>query len=286
MPRAHVIANGRKVTVLRGEAGLTQADLAAQAGFGLRTIGKLENGQPTSALTLSAVATVLSRKLNRMLSLGDLLLRPAETGQVDSPGLRRGLTGSENEFLIAEQIKVLDLRRWRSDRENPVELIDHHRFQRLPVGVREISFHYGTTGTALRGKCLSHPDRYEWAPVTPNGRYPRLNLACVLRLRLAGASGPAGCDIQNTIEYLDGFGGADREWFQAPITYPTESLTLLLLFPDRKPFQTMRGLSQRRSSEPFRTLHQHPIEMQGGRLACWRISEPRVGEMYRIEWEW
>lgn len=263
--------------MLRGEAGLTQADLAALAGYGLRTIGKLESGQPTSALTLSAVATVLSRKLHRLVTLGDLLLRPTETGQASNR--------SESDFLVTEHVKVLDLRRWRSDREHPVEMIDHHRFERMPVGLREITFHYGTTGTVLRGKCLSHPDHYEWQTVTPNGRYPRLNLACVLRLRLTGNAG-AGCDIQNTIEYLDGFGGKEREWFQTPVIYPTESLTLLLLFPDRKPLRSLRGLAQRYPDEPFRALLQRPIEMHGGRLACYRFSQPRVGETYRLEWEW
>ncbi len=126
MPRAHIKADGPKVARLRGEAGLTQADLAAQAGFGLRTIGKLECGQPTTALTLSAVATVLSRKLQRTVALGDILREPAEPGQVAA--------GPEAGLLVAEQLKVLDLRRWRSGLEHPVELIDHHRFRRCPQG--------------------------------------------------------------------------------------------------------------------------------------------------------
>ncbi len=252
MPRGHVKADGHRVARLRGEAALTQAEMAALAGFGLRTIGKLESGQPTTALTLSAVATVLSRRLQRAITLSDLLQKPAE------PAL-----------VVAEQVKVLDLRRWASNREHPVELFDHHRFRRMPADLKELAFHYGTTGTALRGKCLSHPDRYEWLPANPNGSLPRVNVAYMLRLRLPGPGGSAGCDIQNTVEYLDGFRGAEREWFQASIIHPTENLTLLLLFPEGKPVQTLAGLQQQHPIESFRTagpagLLAHPGAAPGG----------------------
>lgn len=274
MPRGNVTADGRKVARLRGEAALTQADLAALAGFGLRTICKLESGQATTGLTLSAVATVLSRKLNRPITLADLLQKPPEPSR------------SEPTLLVAEQIKVLDLRRWQSSREHPVELTDHHRFRRIPEDLTEIAFHYGTTGTLLRGRCLSHPDRYEWLPATANGHFPRLNVGCVLRLRLASPPGPAGCDVQNTIEYLDGFRGETREWFEANITNPTQCLSLLMLFPEEKPFRSMRGLYQPRPGAPLHTVPEQPVRLQQGRLASWHVSAPRVGEIYRVEWEW
>jgi transcriptional regulator with XRE-family HTH domain len=107
MPRGHVLPHGSKIARLRGEAGLTQSDLAELAGFGLRTIGKIEGGQRPVATTLSAVATVLGRKLQRRVTLGDLLL-PADgvpEGTVlaaDPPGL-----------VVAEIVKVLDLRLWQ-----------------------------------------------------------------------------------------------------------------------------------------------------------------------------
>lgn len=94
MPRGHVISNGRKVAALRGEADLTQSQLAREAGYGLRTIGKIENGQPTGAATLAAVATVLGRRLQRPIRLADLM-QPSD----DLPGEAR---------LIEEAVKFLD----------------------------------------------------------------------------------------------------------------------------------------------------------------------------------
>ncbi|HEX4129840.1 MAG TPA: helix-turn-helix transcriptional regulator [Pirellulales bacterium] len=73
MPRGHVFPAGHVVAVLRGEAGLTQDELAMRAGYGLRTIGKIESSQPTTSPTLAAVATVLSDTLGREVQLADLL---------------------------------------------------------------------------------------------------------------------------------------------------------------------------------------------------------------------
>ncbi|HWB00462.1 MAG TPA: helix-turn-helix transcriptional regulator [Pirellulales bacterium] len=73
MPRGHVFPDGHAVAVLRGEAGLTQDELAMRAGYGLRTIGKIESSQPTTSPTLAAVATVLSDSLGRSVRLCDLL---------------------------------------------------------------------------------------------------------------------------------------------------------------------------------------------------------------------
>ena len=76
MPRGHVLPDGDRIATLRGEADLTQWQLASESGYGLRTIGKIEDGQPTGASTLSAVATVLSRRLKRPVGMGDLIRRP------------------------------------------------------------------------------------------------------------------------------------------------------------------------------------------------------------------
>ena len=100
MPRGHVISDGRKVAALRGEADLTQWQLAKEAGYGLRTIGKIENGQPTGAGTLAAVATVLSRRLKRPVELGDLMQHTNGTALLPH--------GAEPR-MVEEAVKFLDL---------------------------------------------------------------------------------------------------------------------------------------------------------------------------------
>src|SRR5580704_18597110 len=71
MPRGHVFPDFRWIAHLRGEAGLTQDEVALRSGYGRRTISKIENGKPTTAPTLSAIATVLARSLGREVTLYD-----------------------------------------------------------------------------------------------------------------------------------------------------------------------------------------------------------------------
>ena len=75
MPRATLHVNGRRLARLRGEAALTQRDLAEQAGFGLRTISKIESGKPTTPFTLSTLLTVLTRRLGRPVTIHELIDR-------------------------------------------------------------------------------------------------------------------------------------------------------------------------------------------------------------------
>ena len=84
MPRGHVFPDFRWIAHLRGEAGLTQDDMAMRSGFGRRTISKIENGKPTTAPTLVAIASVLSRSLGRDVTLTDLISAPG--GQANRNG--------------------------------------------------------------------------------------------------------------------------------------------------------------------------------------------------------
>src|SRR5262245_42515662 len=99
MPRGNVTPDGRRLAALRGEAGLTQQEMALQARFGLRTISKIEAGRPTSAATLDALATVLARRLGRPVRLDELM---HHGGAGSGPG--------ETGLAVAERVKVLDLR--------------------------------------------------------------------------------------------------------------------------------------------------------------------------------
>jgi DNA-binding XRE family transcriptional regulator len=93
------------VAKLRGEADLTQGQLAELAGFGLRTISKIEAGRPTGAATLSAIATVLGRRLERRVEVGDLLPRQEARVGPSVPACPCLPCGT-NAFLVAEAINA------------------------------------------------------------------------------------------------------------------------------------------------------------------------------------
>jgi transcriptional regulator with XRE-family HTH domain len=289
MPRGYVTPDGSKIARLRGEAGLTQSDLAELAGFGLRTIGKIEGGQRTVATTLSAVATVLDRKLQRRVTLGDLLQadRTAEDGVP---------AAAPTELVVVEHVKVLDLRSWHSGAgEGPavpnhgVVLFDRVRFRRLPANLGTLTFHYATTGTGLRGQSLSHPGRAQWREINDFGssgvHATHLNRCFALCVEV-GESGEAGAEFHNRVEYVDGFSGREDEWFHTHVVYATECLTLMLLFPPHKPFRSVRGLFRQHPAAPFAATAEQPIGIPEGELAYWRLQAPQIGEMYQIEWRW
>src|SRR5262249_10978442 len=147
-----VIPNGQQISQLRGEADLTQWQLAQESGYGLRTIGKIEDGQPTGAGTLAAVATVLSRRLKRSIGLSDLIRRLGE-------GDCCQCHAAQPPCLVQEGLKLLDFSCWRpAPLESRVLLSDIYRFRRVAGELGTLQFHYATAGPSIEGRCLSHAD--------------------------------------------------------------------------------------------------------------------------------
>lgn len=284
MPRGHVISDGRKVAALRGEADLTQWQLAKEAGYGLRTIGKIENGQPTGACTLSAVATVLTRRLKRPIELTDLMRR--ETG----------FAPPEERRLVEEAVKFLDLSQWRPvppglnghAPEHRVVLFDHYRFRELPPELPVVTLHYGTTGKRVEGRCLTPTARSEWVSLssaTFPGE-PPMRSACQVQVRPESVPHRNAWELQNRVEYVNAFFDLEHERFHTNILYPTESLSVLVLFPEHKRARMVRGVCKHYVDEPFVPIPRQPVVSPEGHFACWRVPSPLLGATYQLEWTW
>jgi len=278
MPRAHVVPDGGKLAALRGEADLTQLELARQAGYGLRTIGKIENGQPTGARTLAAAATVLSRRLGRAVSLADLMKLPSNVAN----GVRS--RPEDGTVLVQDMVRFLDLSDLASQgcsscqpRQRRALLIDHFRFRRLPA--QHLCFAYSGLGEQTYGESLSHPGQCRWqeADELPswNGK-PRRSYR--LQVDVSSAMLPHAPVICNGIEYVGAFAGESGEVLEVPVLWPTEDVSIMVLFPAARRCRSARG-------RPDGTAAQ-PVIMPGGKLIHWRISAPPVGTTYRLEWEW
>ncbi len=147
MPRGHVLPDRDTVAMLRGEAGLTQQNLADRTGYGVRTISKIESGQPTSSSALAAIAIVLAESLGRPIQLVDLVCQ--------RPGASPGLHAPGGAMLVAENIKLLELRSLASSSASTATgsrprsvLIDTFRLRYLPANLGEIDFHYAAMGKA------------------------------------------------------------------------------------------------------------------------------------------
>ena len=311
MPRGHVFPDFRWIAHLRGEAGLTQDDVAELSGFGRRTISKIENGKPTTAPTLSAIATVLSRSLGRDVTLADLVRAP--NGQSD----RYGTPQKPAEFVVAQQILSLHLpslcccsaRRPSTDfvpelsldepGDEPAPapgkrvarmqavLINTYSLQFFDEGLTEIGFPYATFGSSISGRSLSHPDagRKRGRRSTPAAS----RCGCeagdpVLRLMLSYTH-DRPLVVQNEIEYEGAFRQPDEQRFHADIVFPTDSLSMLIHFPGDRRFATLTGRRRHRSSDGWLPVADQPISLSPGRVAYWRIESPAVGERYELSWK-
>jgi DNA-binding XRE family transcriptional regulator len=283
MPRGNVLPDGHKIRLLRGEADLTQWQMAEQAGYALRTIGKIEDGRPTGARTLDAIATVLARRLQRSVKLSDLINR---SGDGDVPA-----TGERSIACVDQAVKLLDLSDWRPRSGNsraPVScalLHDHYRFRSVPPGRAPLTFRYATTGDLVDGISLSHRDDFEWHDLGECGDDPvRRNHCYEMRIHIERRDG--GVEVHNRLEYVNAFSNPEHEWFHTHLVHTTGCLMVLALFPESKLCRAARGVSRRHATEPFAAALERPLLLHDGRLVQWHVRAPQAGADYQLEWDW
>lgn len=285
MPRGHVWPDGHRIACLRGEADLTQIELARAAGYGLRTIGKIEAGKPTSAGTLAAIAEVLGQTLQRNCPPADLLRRNG-TAEV---------THSEGTGMVEEVVQMLDLHPARPPacscptRPNRAVLLDHYRFRNLPAGQPALTFYYATTGRAIEAKCVSHPTAAKWQETTaqtaadPAPNRWRHSYQMNVQVEKAATKPTV---IETRLEYVDAFQTQDREWFRTHVLFPTDSLSVVVRFPPHKPGRQLRGKWQHHPTGLFQDTRTQPVPASDGQVAYWRVPAPCLGATYQLEWQW
>lgn len=288
MPRGHVLPDRDTIATLRGEAGMTQQHLAERAGYGVRTISKIESGQPTSSSTLDAIAVVLAESLRRPIHLVDLICQPQSAS--------RGMHSPGGAMIVAENIKLLDLTTpARSSSEKSPDnspsravLVDTFRLRYLPANLGEIEFYYATSGKALSGRSLSHPEDARWQPADrehePSLSPCGLPEKHVLRIGLTAAAKASRRLVQNHVEYVGAFEQPAQQQFYAHVVYPTDCLTLVVRFPEDRPYSTLRGCCRRSPGGPLLPAPEQPINLSAGHMAYWRVVAPSPGETYELGW--
>ncbi|HEX4142940.1 MAG TPA: helix-turn-helix transcriptional regulator [Pirellulales bacterium] len=288
MPRGHVLPDRDTIAALRGEAGMTQQNLAERAGYGVRTISKIESGQPTNSSTLAAIAIVLAESLRRPIHLVDLICQPRDAS--------RGMHSPGGTMIVAENIKLLDLetQAHATSEKSPASapsravLIDTFRLRYLPADLGEIDFYYATSGKALSARSLSHPEEAHWGAA--DRQHERMLSRCglpethVLRIGLKGAAKFRRLLVQNQVEYVGAFDQPGQQQFYVHIVYPTDCLTLLVRFPADRSYSALRGRCRRSPGGPAFAAAEQPIDLSAGRLAYWRVMAPTPGETYELGW--
>jgi hypothetical protein len=87
--------------------------------------------------------------------------------------------------------------------------------------------------------------------------------------------------------YVNAFSNNDEEWTGSCPNIDTDSLTMIVLFPENKPAKAARGMEQKNGSpeKPF-TGASAPIILNGGRIVTWTVTKPTRGIGYYIAFKW
>jgi transcriptional regulator with XRE-family HTH domain len=286
MPRGHVLPDGQTIAILRGEAGLTQDELAVRAGYGLRTIGNIEGSHPTTSPTLAAIATVLSDRLGRQVGLGDLLVShdtPPREGYVPAGSVVVSDNVQWLEFCDTSAINGAA----RASRPRAV-LTDTHALSYVSPKLPEIAFSYYAMTRDLFGRSLSHQDDAQW--IRPREKPHEEGVGdgapsgATLRIRMPETSRSRPIVMQNRVEYFADLEAPEPGYFQTEVHYPTDCLTLVVQFPVGRRWRTLSGTTRKNSAAAFRPAVHAPLELIEGRVAHWRIVAPTPGETWRLSW--
>jgi transcriptional regulator with XRE-family HTH domain len=305
MPRGHVLPDGQTIATLRGEAGLTQDELAARAGYGLRTIGKIESSRPTTSPTLSAVATVLSDSLGRSVELGDLMIRGMSGMPMAEP------RAPHRDVFIGDHVQWLDLSEYASGdargAHGPSAVLNETILVRhIPPTLRNLDLSYDARGGVAMGRSLSHGDSVVWSSTTDAPW-------AEMRIPIANASCVPPWVLQNRVEYFDAKNDnitnddatnfdavvanatvrTDtssisekqdvKEKFETRVTHPTDCLTLIVSLPFCRGAHALQAFCLSDAEKPT-LAPQQPLLLSHGHVIVWRIASPRPRQTYQLRW--
>ena len=87
--------------------------------------------------------------------------------------------------------------------------------------------------------------------------------------------------------YVGSFQGETEEWAGTFVLYPMTSVVIRLVFPPRLGARNFRVYERRQDRAVDRRLGEEEyVVRQRGNAQEWEILSPRIGRLYRVEWEW
>ena len=122
------------------------------------------------------------------------------------------------------------------------------------------------------------------ADVQVSGNQVPQEILRALRLEVSAAP-REGMVVQNQVEFASGFVRSHEKMMQSHVAYTTDSLTMLVRFPEQEPlFHSLQGMWRQREGGPLLPAPDKPLDIAGGSLAFWHISAPRSGATYQLNW--
>lgn len=194
----------------------------------------------------------------------------------------------DSDFIYDDVVKVLDFRRSDDTGVQRVISDEHFRIRRRSQTVEPLVLNYATSGTIDSASSRTHPESYDWQEKSlaePGGGGGRLQHCYEVRLDLSRLAVDEGVDFTSRIVYLDAFRGADGDWLETIIDYPTRRLTWVVVFPEGKRCSSAVA-KEKVGRKDWQELRQRPDLLHDGTVMYWTIETPVLSTRYMVNWKW
>lgn len=230
-------------------------------------------------LTASAILSLTSVFFHLPLDLRDAELAPVE-------GVYNG------DYRIDETVIMTDLRRRiptqgvagvkSRDAKYRIDRVVRQRSTNAPYqmqsgtngeGIEEIvsPTHVSMTTEEVVGSRFSLTTKHTYIHAIPADRFP--------------INEPVTVQLQGV--FVNAFAGEEEEWVGACPNVDTESLTLVVLFPESKLCKDAWAMEQPTGSGEINFRGKSaPVVHDGGRMVTWTIARPSKGVGYFIAFKW
>lgn len=202
------------------------------------------------------------------------------------------------EFVSEDSLKLLDLSNQKEIAEdqkqteprNRVAYNEYYKLRKLKEA-SDIPFKFATTGYGMEGTCESHPG-FDLVETTDKALSADENRHLVktyeIQLKVDELAINQAVDVRHALTYISAFDGKETEWFHTHVRIPTESVTVIILFPASKLCKEVKGFGRigEDSSSVAIPKHKGPLRFQNGKLVYWHIASPQLGASYKIQWNW
>lgn len=187
-----------------------------------------------------------------------------------------------------ERNVTIDLQGWQEGEQSECVWSTHSRLVRAVSGSKTYWTSHATSGQEPRWWSNTHE-----LDVIKNNEPDRTSGLVMSRYVIEFDIGDEKLfepfDLQYSSERYGGFQGKTREWAAIATNYPTRQLVMEVRFPQEKPMKNYQLLAYpdadsfpRERFEGDRIVEQDPK----GKWVRWKINNPQLRYIYRINWEW
>jgi class 3 adenylate cyclase len=197
-------------------------------------------------------------------------------------------------FQLLADNRVIDLRMWKDvpseklhEQYSAMCLTRRIRLKKLK-NVREYETEGRTTGLELCWRCLS---QYPFRGVGQKGDvFVGQDRMKARRMVINVSSIPVGAEFELDLAatYWNSIQTEQEQWFGVIGYEGAFKVSLLLLFPQEKPFKQFRMMTSKTVRDQVGQYTGPKIVLQGDRQEWlyWEVPSPEDGHVYRIHWDW